>query len=302
MTKPTIAAALRGVPIALAADYAVTHLAQELPAADQAGMADSVAASEDGRFAVSGGVAVVPVRGLLTPNAFAFERYFGWTTYFGLIDTLSHLTADEDVRAIVLDVDSPGGMVLGCTGAGEAVAAAAAAKPVHALANPLAASAAYWIACAAGEISMTPGAVVGSIGVAVSDFAHVAPDMGGRQWFDFTSTHARAKWPDPATDEGKAEHMRRLDEQEALFHAHVAAGRGIAPDELATRLSVTDDPRDGGAVFGPKDAIARGLADREETRDQFFARIFAEYRGAPARSRARAYHAQAAAAVARASI
>ncbi|WP_444430882.1 hypothetical protein ACTTAM_08335 [Rhodobacter capsulatus] len=118
--------------------------------------------------------------------------------------------------------------------------------------------------------------------------ANVAPGAAsGCRLFDFTSRHARAKWPDPATEDGKAEIRRGLDRTEARFHAAVAEGRGIAPEDLAARLSVSDDPEDGGAVFEAAEALARGLADRIETRAAFYARLRAAHAPAPRKGLAR---------------
>uniref|UniRef100_UPI000C6D0F3F S49 family peptidase n=1 Tax=Cereibacter azotoformans TaxID=43057 RepID=UPI000C6D0F3F len=260
-------------PMALAEDLAAPLLALPIPesAVDPAAAARAPAAgpSVPDRFTVARGLAVVPVRGILTPNMAQYERWFGWATYHGLTETLAHLAASEDAAAIVLEIDSPGGLVTGIEAAAEAIAAAAAVKPVHALVSPLAASAAYWLASQASEIVMTPGAVAGSIGVALTAAAHVQPGANGAQIFELSSRHARAKRPDASTEAGRAELQRSLDEAEAAFHAAVSAGRAIPAAELAARLSVTDDPQDGGATFRTPEAIRRGLADRTETRAAF---------------------------------
>ncbi|WP_298491552.1 S49 family peptidase [uncultured Maritimibacter sp.] len=289
MTGTTIAAMLAGQTVAIAQEYAGALLSLE--ARREGAPGEAVAMVE--RYAISGGVAVVPVRGLLTPNTTAFEEWFGWTTYFGLVDTMSRLAANGDVRAIVLDIDSPGGLVTGCADAGAAVAAAALVKPVHAFADPVAASAAYWIASQATEVSLSRGSIVGSIGTATSSATPVAPGSSGYQWFDFTSSHAASKIPDPSTEAGRAEIQRRIDASEAEFHAAVEAGRGMAAGELVGRMSTTGDPRDGGAVWSGADAVNRGLADRVETRAEFMARIVATYQAANDRRGGRAHRALA---------
>ncbi|MGP3722386.1 S49 family peptidase [Cereibacter sphaeroides] len=288
-------------PMALAEDLAAPLLALAIPegAADPAAAACAPAAGATvpDRFTVARGLAVVPVRGILTPNMAQYERWFGWATYHGLAETLAHLAASEDAAAIVLEIDSPGGLVCGIEAAAEAIAAAAAVKPVHALVSPLAASAAYWLASQASEIVMTPGAVAGSIGVALTAAAHVQPGSNGAQIFEMSSRHARAKRPDASTEAGRAELQRSLDEAEAAFHAAVSAGRKIPTAELAARLSVTDDPQDGGATFRAPEAIRRGLADRTETRAAFYVRLTARTTPKP-RSPSRAFAARAAAAAA----
>ncbi|WP_435988541.1 S49 family peptidase [Sulfitobacter sp. SH24] len=267
----------------------------------QAHAGEAITVERGERYAVARGLGVVPVRGLLTPNMFLFEKYMGWTTYQGLEASMADLVSNEDCSAIVLDMDSPGGMVLGIEGAAAAIAAAASVKPVHVLVNPLSASAAYWLASQASDITITPGALVGSIGVRLTASSPQETDNWGDRWFEISSSNARAKNPDPATEAGMAELRRALDETEAQFHAAVSAGRGIDPGQLTAQLSVTGDPADGGAVFGPGQAVARGLGDTVESRDAFYARVMADYAPAP-RQQSRAYMAQAAAAQARAAL
>lgn len=303
MTRALIASLFGSALLAMDLHHGQALMAGGLPAEPEAaarGGGMSAAAPE--RFTVQRGVAVVPVRGLLTPNSAILERWLGWTTYFGLAETMADLHGRADVSAVALEIDSPGGLVTGIDAAAQAIAAVAAVKPVHALVNPLAASGGYWLGSQAREITMTPGSVVGSIGVAVTASAPVQPDNWGDQRFIMTSTHARAKRPDPTTDEGKAELQRSLDEAEARFHAAVSAGRNIAPTEMAARLSVTGDPKDGGATFAPSDAIQRGLADQVQSRAAFYDRIFGAYAPQPRTTVSRGYAARAAAAAALAAI
>lgn len=302
MTRNSVGSHLRSNIVALSGVAGDALLAMDMPAAASGDQGGVITIERGQRFAVQRGLAVVPVRGLLTPNMLAFERYMGWATYDGIEETLDELAGDSDVSGVVLDMDCPGGMVRGIQAAADAIAACAAVKPVHVLVNPLAASAAYWLAAQATEITMTAGAECGSIGVRLVSATPLQPDMMGEQWFEISSSNARAKNPDASTDAGMGELRRSLDASEANFHAAVAAGRGIAPDELAARLSVSDDPQDGGAVFGAADAVARGLADRVETRAGFYGRVSEAYAPQVRPSKARAYRAQAAAAQARAAL
>jgi ClpP class serine protease len=65
----------------------------------------------------------------------------------------------------VLDIDSPSGSLRGVGELAEQVYHARARKPVAAVANSVAAGAAYWLARAAGECYVTPSGEVGAIGV-----------------------------------------------------------------------------------------------------------------------------------------
>lgn len=296
MPKP-LHAMIEGAPVALASELARDLLSIEMPAA-MAPAGQSATASIE-RFTVHAGLAVLPVRGLLTPNSEMLERWMGWATYFGIAEAAAELAERADVSAVALLVNSPGGLVLSVDQAAGAIAALAKIKPVHAIASPMAASAAYWIAAQASSLAVSPGGIVGSIGVALQTSSTVGPTRDGEQNYTLTSTHARAKLPDPATEEGMTELKRSLDASEALFHAAVSAGRKIPLADLPQRLSVTDDPRDGGACFKGQDAISRGLADTVESQAAFLARLVKQYGRAPSGPRT-GYRARAAAAAAQA--
>lgn len=77
----------------------------------------------------------------------------------------SSIEKDDRARALVLDIDSPGGGVSASDYLYRSVLKVAARKPVIASVRGLGASGSYYIACAAHKIIATPGAIIGSIGV-----------------------------------------------------------------------------------------------------------------------------------------
>lgn len=307
MTRPTIGALIGDCPLALH-ENALPYLQIDLPdeAIDKslatfALGAEGVQVERGQRFAVHRGVAYVPVRGILTPNSAMLEKYLGWGTYHGLVETMAAVAASDEVQATVMIYDTPGGSVLGIQGAVEAISQAAAAKPVHALVHPLAASAGYWLASQCSDITLTAGSWVGSVGTMTTGSQPMQPGESGVQYFIQTSTHAGAKRPDPSSDHGKQLTQIRLDEMETEFLAAVAQGRGIPIEDLSARMSRTESNRDGGDVFWGDDALARGLVDSVETMSEFMGRIGGQYAPKP-RPKSSAYAAIAAAAQAQANI
>ena len=307
MSRTSIAALIGASPLAISAEHGLPMLQMDLPKeAAQEPMAVEASAQvvtiERGqRFAVHRGVAYVPVRGILTPNSAMLEKYLGWATYHGIVDTMAAVTASDEVQATVMIYDTPGGSVLGIQGAVEAIRNAAAAKPVHALVHPLAASAGYWLASQCSDIAVTQGSWVGSVGTMTSGAQPMQPGMSGDQLFIQTSTHAGAKRPDLSSDHGKQLTQIRLDEMEAEFLGDVSRGRAIPAEDLSARMSRTDSNRDGGDVFWGDDALARGLVDSVETMTEFMGRIGGLYAPKP-RLKSSAYAAIAAAAQATANI
>jgi len=87
----------------------------------------------------------------------------------GVVDQLEHMRLDSSVRAVVLRLDSPGGGVAASQEIYEAVRKVRdEGKPVIASMGGVAASGAYYIACAADSIVSNPGTLTGSIGVIMS--------------------------------------------------------------------------------------------------------------------------------------
>ena len=112
---------------------------------------------------IENGVGVIPLVGVMMRNP-------GWLTEFGACDTVAFERAvakyadDPAVTAILLDVDSPGGSVMGTPEAAEAVTMARSQKPVLAYSGGLMCSAAYWVAARADAVYCSTSAIVGSIG------------------------------------------------------------------------------------------------------------------------------------------
>lgn len=309
MSNETIAARLGPQPMAIDRTGAHLLLSAAWPGEEVTAGPDMMAGTDlrverGQRFVEFRGLAIMPLRGLLTPNSEILERYLGWATYQGIEAVADELAARDDITALVIDADSPGGLVIGGRAAVQAVARLAAVKPVYALVNPMAASAAYWIVSQATEITMTPGGEAGSIGTMRDGVWPVQPGMSGDKWSVHLSSHARAKYPNPTDERGLTEIQRSLDDAEAMFLADVAAGRGTTTDELLAALSVTGDVADGGAMFRAPAAVERGLADRIETRAAFYARVLAAHAPQPAKAAAQraSLIAQAEAATALASI
>ena len=78
---------------------------------------------------------------------------------------LEALVASDDAKAIVIDVDSPGGSVSGIPEAASRIKALRGIKPIVAVSNYLNASAAYWLTAQADEVVASPSSMTGSIGV-----------------------------------------------------------------------------------------------------------------------------------------
>ena len=116
-------------------------------------------------YQVVQGVAVIPVEGTLVNRLDSLTPWSGMTGYDGIRACLGMALEDDEAKAIVLDVDSPGGEVAGCFDLVDAIYAARGEKPVHAILSENAYSAAYALASAAQSISVPRTGGTGSVGV-----------------------------------------------------------------------------------------------------------------------------------------
>ena len=116
-------------------------------------------------YDVVGGVAVIQVAGTLVQKLGTLRPYSGMTGYDGIRQNFLTALIDPDVTSIVLDIDSPGGEVSGCFDLVDAIYEARGSKPIWAILNDAAYSAAYAIASAADKIYVPRTGGTGSVGV-----------------------------------------------------------------------------------------------------------------------------------------
>jgi signal peptide peptidase SppA len=195
--------------------------------------AASAAAADRSIARQSGAVAVLPLMGLIThrgnmmgdisgPRGTSVEKFTA-----GFRQALN----DPNVKAIVIDVDSPGGSVDGVDELASEIFQARGKKPMTAIANTLMASAAYYIGSAADELVVTPSGLVGSIGVYM---AHT--DTSEKDAKDGVKTtvisagkyKAEGAAGKPLGEDGIAYAQSVVDSFYEQFVKAVARGRGVS--------------------------------------------------------------------------
>ena len=137
--------------------------------------------SDSPLLSVEDGIGVVAIEGpiLRKPDLFA-RIFFGATGSEDIGAALREAGERDDIKAVFLNIDSPGGTVAGTPELAAAVKALNDRKPVYAFSSGLMCSAAYWIASQARAIYATPSAQVGSIGVVQAVIDNTAAlDMAG---------------------------------------------------------------------------------------------------------------------------
>ena len=217
----------------------------------------------------SPGIAVIGVEGAIMPKGNLLTEVSGATSIEGLQTQFRAALADPDVKAIVFNIDSPGGSAELVPEFAQEILDARGQKPIIASANTWAASAAYWIASACDEICVTPSGEVGSIGVwtAHQDVSAAMEQAGLKTTLISAGKYKVEGNPyEPLDDEARAEMQRGVDAIYKSFLKAVAKGRGSTP------ATVRDGYGQGRMVMA-SEAVTEGLADRVETIDQTMARV-----------------------------
>lgn len=209
--------------------------------------------------ATPAGIAVIPVYGTLVKRSLGMEAASGLTSYGEIAAMLDSALADPQVSGILLDIDSPGGEASGSFELARRVREVAAMKPVWAVANDAAYSAAYAIAASAQRLFVTETGGVGSIGVIALHVDQSVKDA--KDGYRFTAITAGAHKNDysphePLSDAAKTELQGEVDRLYSIFTEHVAAMRDLDVD--AVRAT------EAGLFFG-SNAVAQGLADGLQT-------------------------------------
>lgn len=217
----------------------------------------------------AGAVAVIPVYGPIIPKANLFSAMSGGTALSQLKADVQDALDDEDVSSILLDMDSPGGIVDGVPEAAAFLRQAREQKPLAAIANSMSASAAYWLASSTSEISVTTSGIVGSIGVflAHTEFSK-ADEMAGEKTTLIRAGKFKAEANDvePLSEEAQAHLQEEVDYYYDLFVTDVASGRGVKKADVRNGYGE-------GRALTAKPALDAGLVDRIETFEQAAARL-----------------------------
>ncbi len=203
---------------------------------------------------VRNGVAIIPVVGPVFRYANLFTEISGATSTQVLATDLQSALDDPNIKSIILNIDSPGGVAAGINELADQIHAGRARKSIVAYVGGTGASAAYWLASAASEIVIDETALLGSIGVVVEAVVE-GEASSGRKRYQIVSRNAPNKRLDMATEEGRAKVGETVDAMGEVFVAKVARNLGVASDAVPAMGDF------GGLRVGAA-AVESGLAHR----------------------------------------
>lgn len=212
-----------------------------------------------------GGTARVPLAGIMGKHLSMLETLCGGCDLAFFQKGIEQAMADDGVKQIVLDINSPGGTVTGVPEFAAMVRRAREVKPVVAYTESLMCSAAMWIGSQAQLIVATPSARVGSIGVYRTWLDDErANEMDGYKRELFEAGKHKAAGLRPITQEERVIFQAEVDELHAQFKAEVRRFRDV-PDAACEGLVYAGEAAQG---MGLVDAFVDCFSDLQAMLDE----------------------------------
>ena len=199
------------------------------------------------------GIAVIHVDGALSYRSNWLSYYFDEDTYNSIEAAFEECLADESVKGILFDINSPGGEVSGCSDLSDKIFNARGSKPYGIVARTggMMCSAAYWLGSSCEKVFTASNGTLGSIGVlcAFTNFSKSIVETTV-----VVSDLSPNKAPDPSDPEGLKLIKEELNSLAEVFIDAVARNRGTTAEDVKKNFG------QGGVFIGDK-AVAAKLAD-----------------------------------------
>jgi signal peptide peptidase SppA len=235
-----------------------------------------------------GAVAVLPINGVIGERMNMFDDISGGTSSELISKQLNALVNDTSVKAIIARINSPGGVARSIQEVGDEIYQARGIKPMVAVIDTCAASAAYWLATQFEEVIVTPSGQGGSIGVYTihEDISEMLAKEGIKETIIYSGEYkVMGNSFEPLGGEAKSIMQQRVDELASSFVRAVARGRNVS-------LAQVNDRFGQGMMFNAEDLLDRGMVDTIATMAETLERFGVQVN--PALSRAKSSGAQAA--------
>ncbi|HEJ7174547.1 TPA: S49 family peptidase [Serratia marcescens] len=209
----------------------------------------------DSGYDIQDRIAIVPISGTLVSKSGSLRPYSGMTGYNGIVSRVQMAMSDPDVDGILLDMDTPGGMVAGGFDAADMIARLRTQKPIWSLANDMNCSAGQLLASACSRRLVTQTAKAGSIGVlmAHSNYAGNLEQMGVDITLISSGSHKVDGNPWEALPRDvRATFQTKMDAIRQLFAEKVSSYTGISVQAVLDTEA---------AVYTGQESIDVGLSD-----------------------------------------
>lgn len=231
-----------------------------------------------------GSIGILPIHGVIGERMNLLDDISGGVSSELITSQFRAMLNDATIKAIILDINSPGGVARSIEEIAGEIYQSRGIKPIVAQVNTCAASAAYWIATQADEVIVTPSGQVGSIGVYTihEDISKMLEMEGIKETLIYSGQYkVLGNELEPLGDDAKAVFQTRVDQLASSFVRGVARGRGVS-------LATVNEQFGQGLMFSAADAVQRGMADRIASMSETLERFGVQMNPALVRQRGKA--------------
>lgn len=232
-------------------------------------------------FMREGSAAIIPVRGVLLDEWSPYGPRWGATGYNYVRNAVEQAAGDSNVRAIIMDYDSPGGLVAGVEETSNVIERNGkrySGKPIFSVMRSTCASACYNLASNGDTLIASPSTRVGSIGAKLTHISLQGMlERGGVKVTEIAS-HAGKADTGPykdLSDTAKARLEAEVKDAAEIFVQRVARRRRMSVKEVHA-LNAEVFPAQSAA--GRKTALAAGLIDHVASADDVVREILSQSR------------------------
>ncbi|MFM5536996.1 S49 family peptidase [Aeromonas veronii] len=202
------------------------------------------------------GLAVIPLHGILVARRGHIDNACTeLTSYEWARAQIATALADERVKEIVLDINSGGGHAVGCKELADYIFSKRTVKPITALVNFSAYSAAYFIAAACRKVVVSETGGCGSVGVIMEhmEVSKWEQEVGLKFTTFYRGDRKKDGTPhEPLSDGAMAAINHRMDQAYDLFISSVARYRGLSVEQVKATEAT---------LYSGEEAVNNGLAD-----------------------------------------
>jgi capsid assembly protease len=221
----------------------------------------------DQGFDSPGGVAIISVSGTLVQKSGYLRPFSGMTGYDGIRHAYSAALTDPSIKAIVLDIDSPGGEAAGCFDLADHIYANREVKPTFSILSEMACSGGFALASATSWRFIPRTGIAGHVGVVVahSDMSKALDSAGIKMTIIAFGAHKADGNPyEPLPELVRSDIQAQVDFLGQLFCATMARNLGLTEKQVQNTEA---------RVFTGQDAVDIGFADEVASPSDAFSQI-----------------------------
>ncbi len=234
-----------------------------------------------GDSAATRSIAVVPVQGVILSGSAAdpLQSLFGASFADGekIKEELRQIAHDTSIRGVILEIDSPGGMITASKAIADGVEyyRNTSHNPIVAHVNGMGASGAYWAASSTDAIYAQQGSEVGSIGVIfgplvtyrsiVSDGTVTTNEPITYQYFTAGRSKDIGSPYRELTEDEKVFLNSEVQDEYARFVSFVSVRRSIPEATIKSDI--------GALPYGTVSALKNGLLDKEMSKEEVYVEV-----------------------------